>query len=240
MTTARPAGCVVLGVLDLTPGSCADGGRPAVARGLALAAAGADQVDVGGGPVRGTARVDEDVELRRVLPVVGELAAAGVAVSVQTTRARVADEAIDAGAVLVDDTSGGRADPRMAEVVAATGVTWVLGHGPARRDVVREASDVLRAQVDAALAAGVGEEQLVLGLAPAEDLTLLAHLDEFLALGLPVLVGAARGGPAALVTAVLAAQAGAWRVRVHDAAAAADAVRVVTAVRQAVGTPPGY
>ena len=249
MTTDRPGRCVVLGVLDVTSAACSDDDdwsatERAVARGMALAAAGADHVDVGSASCRpGADRVDEAEEVRRVVPVVGELAAAGVAVSVDTTRARVAAAAIDAGAVLVDDVSGGHADPTMADVVAATGVTWVLGHrrGPGRtvdaaashRDVVREACGELRARVDAALAAGVGTGQLVLGLDPADDLTLLAHLEEFVARGLPVLVGASCGDAAPLVTAVLAAQAGAWGVRVHDAAAAADAVRVVTAVRQA-------
>jgi dihydropteroate synthase len=263
-----------MGVLNVTPDSFSDGGRwlatgSAVAHGRALAAAGADYVDVGGESTRpGAERVDEAAEIGRVVPVVGALAAAGIAVSVDTTRARVAEAAIGAGAVLVNDVSGGRADPRMAGVVAAAGVPWVLMHwrGHSRdmyaaadyRDVVREVRDELLSRVDAALAAGVGEEQLVLdpglGFAkrPPHDLALLAHLDELVVMGFPLLVGASRksflgavlspgGEPrpagerdaATLATTVLAAQAGAWGVRVHDAAASADAVRLLAAVQHA-------
>jgi dihydropteroate synthase len=271
----RPGRCVVMGILNVTPDSFSDGGRwagteAAVAHGRTLAASGADYVDVGGESTRpGAQRVAAEEEIQRVLPVIGELAAAGVAVSVDTTRARVAEAAIGAGAVLVNDVSGGLVDAGMAEVVAATGVPWVLMHwrGPSRqmyaaadyRDVVREVRDELLARVDAALAAGVDEGQLVLdpglGFAkhPQHDLALLAHLDDLVALGLPLLVGASRksflgavladagGGsrPAAqrdhatLATTVLAARAGAWGVRVHDAGASADAVRLVSAVRQA-------
>ncbi len=140
---------------------------------LAVAVAGADYVDVGGESTRpGAKRVDVEEEIRRVLPVISELTAAGVAVSVDTTRARVAEAAIGAGGVLVNDVSGGLADPGMADVVAATGVPWVLMHwrGPSQqmyaaadyRDVVREVRDELLVRVDAALAAGVGGGQLLL------------------------------------------------------------------------------
>jgi dihydropteroate synthase len=271
----RPGRCVVMGILNVTPDSFSDGGRwaateAAVAHGSALATAGADYVDVGGESTRpGAERIDVAEELRRVLPVIGELASAGVAVSVDTTRAAVAEAAIGAGAVLVNDVSGGLVDPAMAEVVAATGVPWVLMHwrGPSRlmyapadyHDVVREVRDELLARVDAALAAGVCEGQLVLdpglGFAkrPPHDLALLASLDQLVALGFPLLVGASRksflgavladagGGPrpaperdhATLATTVLAAQAGAWGVRVHDAGSSADAARLVAAVHGA-------
>ena len=264
-----------MGVLNVTPDSFSDGGRwlatdAAIAHGAALAAAGADYVDVGGESTRpGAERVDVAEEVRRVLPVVSELTAAGIAVSVDTTRARVAEAAIGAGAVLVNDVSGGLADPAMADVVAATGVPWVLMHwrGPSRqmyaaagyRDVVREVGEELLVRVEAALAAGVGEGQLVLdpglGFAkhPPHDLALLAHLDQLVALGFPLLVGASRKSflgavlatagrgsrpaaerdPATVATTVLAAQAGAWGVRVHEAGASADAVRLLAAVRQA-------
>jgi dihydropteroate synthase len=271
----RPGRCVVMGVLNVTPDSFSDGGQwlatdAAVAHGVALAAAGADYVDVGGESTRpGAQRVDAAEEVRRVLPVIGALTAAGIAVSVDTTRAQVAEAAIGAGAVLVNDVSGGLADPAMADVVAATGVGWVLMHwrGHSRAmyaaadygDVVGEVTGALLARVEAAQAAGVARGQLVLdpglGFAkhPPHDLALLAHLDELVALGLPLLVGASRksflgavlatgGGPprpaaerdaATLATTVLAAQAGAWGVRVHDAGASADAVRLLAAVRQA-------
>jgi dihydropteroate synthase len=267
--------CTVMGVVNVTPDSFSDGGRyattdAAVAHGLALRAAGADFVDVGGESTRpGAARVDADTELRRILPVVAELTAAGVPVSVDTMRASVAGAAIDAGAVIVNDVSGGRADPRMAAVVAGGGASWVLTHarGASRdmyatagyADVVQEVAAELRARVDDAVAAGVDPDRLILdpgiGFAkrPQHNWTLLAHLDALVALGFPLLVGASRksfladvlpGSRAAadrdaatVATTVMAALAGAWGVRVHDAAASVDAVSVVAALRATRGAP---
>jgi dihydropteroate synthase len=268
---ARPGRCVVMGILNVTPDSFSDGGRhgtveAAVAHGMHMASTGADYVDVGGESTRpGAGRVAPDEELRRVLPVVAELAGLGVAVSIDTTRASVASAALAAGAVLVNDVSGGLADPAMARVVADAGVPWVLMHrrGDSRDmyaaatydDVVADVRRELSARVDAALAAGVAAENVVvdpgLGFAkqPEHDLALLAGLDRIGALGFPVLVGASRkrflgallaapdGRPrppdqrdrATLATSVLAARAGAWGVRVHDVAGSADAVRVVAA-----------
>jgi dihydropteroate synthase len=197
--------------------------------------------------------------------VVAELARRGVAVSIDTTRSQVAAAALAAGATMVNDVSGGLADPAMALVVADAGVPWVLMHRRGTsRDMYGEASyddvvaDVRRElcdRVDAALAAGVAADRLVvdpgLGFAkrPEHDLALLAGLDDLTELGFPVLVGASRkrflgallaagGAPrppdqrddATLATSVLAARAGAWGVRVHDVAGSADAVRVVGAV----------
>jgi dihydropteroate synthase len=272
---ARPGRCVVMGVLNVTPDSFSDGGHhdtveAAVAHGLHLAVAGADYVDVGGGSTRpGAHRVDPDEELRRVLPVVAELARLEVAVSIDTTRASVATAALAAGAVMVNDVSGGLADHAMAGVVADAGVPWVLMHrrGDSRDmyaeatydDVVADVRRELCQRVDAALAAGVAAERIVvdpgLGFAkqPEHDLALLAGLDRIIELGFPVLVGASRkrflgallaspdGQPrppdqrdrATLATSVLAARAGAWGVRVHDVAGSADAVRVVAAVSAA-------
>jgi dihydropteroate synthase len=256
---ARPGRCVVIGILNVTPDSFSDGGRhdtvdAAVMHGLAMAAAGADYVDVGGESTRpGAHRVEPDDELRRVLPVVAELVRSGVAVSVDTTRSTVAAAAIQAGAGVVNDVSGGRADPAMARVVAEAGVPWVLVH---RRG---HSHDMYARAVDAALAAGVAAERLIvdpgLGFAkhPEHDLALLAGLDHLTDLGFPVLVGASRkrflgsllatpdGCPrppaardsATLATSVLAARAGAWGVRVHDVAGNADAVRVVAATTSA-------
>jgi dihydropteroate synthase len=268
-----------MGILNVTPDSFSDGGRydapgAAVAHGLAMVADGADYVDVGGESTRpGADRVDLDEELRRVLPVVTELARQGTAVSVDTTRARVAAAALEAGAVLVNDVSGGLADPDMARVVADAGVPWVLMHwrGHSREmasaavydDPVAEVRRELLDRVDAALAAGVHAEQVVLdpgfGFAKElpHDLALLAHLDAFVELGFPLLVGTSRKrflgrvltgddarvptpaerDTATLATSVLAAQAGAWAVRVHAVAATVDAVRVVTAVRGAAAPP---
>ncbi|MFJ9582325.1 dihydropteroate synthase [Streptomyces acidicola] len=263
-----------MGVVNVTPDSFSDGGLyvttdAAVTHGLALRSAGADYVDVGGESTRpGADRVDLADELKRVVPVVRELAAAGVPVSIDTTRAAVADAAVAAGAVLVNDVSGGLADPAMARVVAAAGVPWVLNHsrGASRDmyaaavydDVVREVSVELMMRVNAAVEAGVRPDQLILdpGLGFAkrggQNWSLLADLDELVDLGFPVLVGASRkhflgdalfgdgihrpatGRDAAtLATTVIAARAGAWGVRVHDVAASADAVRVVSALGQA-------
>jgi dihydropteroate synthase len=277
----RPGRCVVMGVLNVTPDSFSDGGcfadtASAVAHGLAMHAAGADFVDVGGESTRpGADRVDAQEECRRVLPVIRELAAAGVRTSVDTTRAEVAEAAITAGAALVNDVSGGLADDGMAKLVAETGIPWVLMHwrGHSREmyaaarygDVVTEVCAELTARVEDVVAAGVAPEQLVLdpGLGFAKNAdhnwALLAGLDRLVGIGLPVLVGASRksflgrllAGPdgkarpaegrddATLATTVLAAEAGAWGVRVHDAAASMDAVRTVAAVRAARGARHG-
>src|SRR5947209_6949597 len=126
--------CLVMGVVNVTPDSFSDGGQflgaeAAVARGLALVAEGADLVDVGGESTRpGAGRIDVIEEMRRVLPVVAGLAAAGVVVSVDTMRADVADAALAAGAALVNDVSGGLADPAMAELVADAQVPYVAMH----------------------------------------------------------------------------------------------------------------
>lgn len=210
----RPGRCAVLGVLNVTPDSFSDGGRyldrgHAVAHGVAMRDAGADLVDVGGESTRpGAGRVDADVERDRVVPVVRELVAAGVQVSVDTTRASVADAAVEAGASVVNDVSGGLADPRMAEVVAAARVPWILMHwrGHSERmselasyeDVIGEVRAELVGRVDAAVLAGVDPGRIVLdpglGFAKtaAHNWALLRRLDVLVDLGFPVLVGASR------------------------------------------------
>jgi len=240
----HPGRCVVMGVLNVTPDSFSDGGcfadtASAVAHGLAMHAAGADYVDVGGESTRpGADRVDADEEGRRVLPVIRELAAAGVRTSVDTTRAEVAEAAIAAGAVLVNDVSGGLADKNMAELVAEAGVPWVLMHwrGHSREmyaaaqygDVVTEVCAELMARVEDVVAAGVAPEQLVLdpGLGFAKNAqhnwALLARLDRIVALGLPVLVGASRK---TFLGRLLADEAGAVRpAEQRDAATLATTV----------------
>lgn len=206
--------CAVMGVLNVTPDSFSDGGHwfdPAAAlkHGVDLAAEGADLVDVGGESTRpGAARVDEEEELRRVIPVVRGLAAEGVLVSVDTMRARVAEQAIDAGAVLVNDVSGGLADPDMLTAVAAGGVPFVVMHWrgfshamdsrAVYGDVVGEVVAELRARMDAVVSAGVPPERLVIdpGLGFAKlaqhDLSLVAGLADLRALGRPVLVAGSR------------------------------------------------
>src|SRR5258707_3162690 len=173
---AHPSGlpdrgrCLVMGVVNVTPDSFSDGGawlaaQAAVSHGLQLTAEGADIVDVGGESTRpGAQRVDEEEELRRVAPVIAELAGAGLTVSVDTMRAAVAEFALGAGARMVNDVSGGRSDPRLPRLVADAGVPYVIMHsrGPSRDmqeravydDVVREVRDELRQPVGAVTAAG--------------------------------------------------------------------------------------
>lgn len=212
---AAPAGaCRVMGVLNVTPDSFSDGGRyldhvAAVARGFALVGNGADLVDVGGESTRpGAERVDEAEELRRVVPVVRALSSAGVAVSVDTMRATVAERALEAGAVLVNDVSGGLADPAMLPMLAATGAQAVLMHWRAHAstmtqhttygDVVADVRDELARRVDAALAVGVSPGALVLdpgiGFAKTAEQSwaVLAGLPQLAELGFPLLVGASR------------------------------------------------
>ncbi|MEU5796802.1 dihydropteroate synthase [Streptomyces sp. NPDC047813] len=276
--------CAVMGVVNVTPDSFSDGGRwfdttAAVKHGLDLVAEGADLVDVGGESTRpGATRVDEAEELRRVVPVVRGLASEGVVVSVDTMRASVAARALEAGAALVNDVSGGLADPEMIPVVADAGAPFVVMHWRGLLegatvhgvydDVVGEVVDELRARVDAVLAGGIAPDRIVLdpGLGFSKeaehDLALLARLDRLTALGHPLLVAASRkrflgrvlagpgGAPpparerdaATAAVSALAAQAGAWAVRVHEVRATADAVRVARAVeaaRQADGTTDG-
>jgi dihydropteroate synthase len=209
--------CLVMGVVNVTPDSFSDGGAwlepaAAVAHGLQLAADGADIVDVGGESTRpGAQRVDEQEELRRIGPVVSELAAAGLVVSVDTMRAAVAEFALGAGARLVNDVSGGQADPRLPRVVASAGVPYVIAHWrgfsrdmygrAAYDDVVREVREELAARVDAVTEAGVDPDAVVvdpgIGFAKlsGHNWALLSRLDEISRLGgrtFPVLIGASR------------------------------------------------
>ncbi|MFT3660192.1 MAG: dihydropteroate synthase [Gordonia sp. (in: high G+C Gram-positive bacteria)] len=271
-----------MGVLNVTADSFSDGGRyldvdRAVAHGRALADDGADIVDVGGESTRpGADRVDPEIEARRVAPVISALSAEGIAVSVDTMRASVAAAAIEAGAVYVNDVSGGRADADMARVVADAGLPWILMHWrPSNdagagerhfthraedaveyRDVVAEVSGELLGQVDAAVAAGVDPDRIILdpGLGFAKtaehNWALLHALPTLIGLGLPVLVGASRKrflgsllddrdpagrDVATAAISALAAAAGAWGVRVHHVAANRDAVAVAAAWREGGG-----
>ena len=211
--------CLVMGVVNVTPDSFSDGGRwfgttAAVAHGLQLAAEGADIVDVGGESTRpGAERITEAEELARTEPVVTALAQAGITVSVDTTRAVVAERALAVGARIVNDVSGGLADPAMAGLIARTGVPYIVVHwrGPSATmqeravyaDVVAEVRDELSQRVAALIAAGVRPEQLIidpgLGFAklPSHNWELLAALAALAELGhpagpFPVLVGASR------------------------------------------------
>ncbi|WP_035696616.1 dihydropteroate synthase [Glycomyces tenuis] len=264
-----------MGILNVTPDSFSDGGRyldfgDAVGHGEQMAAEGADLIDVGGESTRpGAERVDAATEIARVVDVVAALAERGLAVSIDTTRAAVAAAAIEAGASVVNDVSGGLADPDMAGVVADSGVRWVLmhwrGHSSDMQrlahydNVVADVKAELEDRVEAALESGVDAGRLVLdpGLGFAKtaehNWRLSAHLHEFVALGYPVLFASSRksylgsllgeegGKPrpvgqreaATLATSVLAFEAGAWGVRVHDVAGTADARAVWLATKRA-------
>ncbi len=205
---------LVMGIVNVTPDSFSDGGEffdtdSAVAHGLALADEGADIVDVGGESTRpGSVRVDLDTELARVLPVVSALAEAGIPVSIDTTRAEVATAAVAAGAVLVNDVSGGLADPDMLAAVADCGAAYLAMHWRGHSvdmqtratytDVVAEVIAELDQRVTAARAAGVPGSRIVidpgLGFAKTAEHNweLLRHLDALSALGLPILLGTSR------------------------------------------------
>lgn len=208
---ARP---LVMGVVNVTPDSFSDGGLwastdAAISHALDLVAQGADVIDVGGESTRpGAGRVEVDTELARVLPVVAALADAGVAVSVDTTRAAVAAEAVAAGATIVNDVSGGLADPAMLREVAGAGVTFIAmhwrGHSRTMQDLARYADPVaeiaaeLAERRDAALGAGIDPGRLVLdpGIGFSKDAThnwaVLAGWDAFVALGHPLLLAVSR------------------------------------------------
>jgi dihydropteroate synthase len=240
---------VVMGVLNVTPDSFSDGGRyinldAAVAHGVRMWSEGAQLVDVGGESTRpGAERIDAVTEAARVVPVIRELAAAGVPMSIDTTRAAVAAAALDAGAQVVNDVSGGLADPAMAKVVAGCGCPWVLMHwrGHSRnmrdlatyQDVVAVVRAELVARVDEAVAAGVAPDRLILdpGLGFAKtakhNWQLSAKLDELIALGFPVLFGASRKS---YLGTLLADESGQPRpVRQREAATIATSVLAVAA-----------
>jgi dihydropteroate synthase len=211
---ARSADTVIMGVLNVTPDSFSDGGRwvdadAAIAHARELSDAGADIIDVGGESTRpGAARVDPDAEQSRVIPVIEALSAAGTAVSVDTMNASTARAAVDAGAAIVNDVSGGLADPDMAATVASLDVGFIAMHwrGHSDRmnelarygDVVTDVRDELAERVAALTTAGVRRERIILdpglGFAKngAHNWQLLARLDELAALGHPLLIGASR------------------------------------------------
>jgi dihydropteroate synthase len=204
-----------MGVVNVTDDSFSDGGRyldadRAVEHGLALAAEGAAIIDVGGESTRpGAIRIDPRAETARVVPVVKELASQGITVSIDTMHAGVARAALESGAQMVNDVSGGRADAGMADLLVEADVPWVLMHWrsvsaerphevPRYRDVVAEVRTELLASVDDAVAAGIDPGKLIIdpGLGFAKtgqhNWALLHALPELVATGVPVLVGASR------------------------------------------------
>lgn len=209
-----PGRTLVVGVVNVTPDSFSDGGEwldpeDAIRHGHDLIAEGADVIDVGGESTRpGAVRPEVAEELRRVLPVIRELTAAGAVVSVDTMRAEVAAAAIEAGARLVNDVSGGRADPEMLRTIAELGVAYICMHWRGHsedmysravyRDVVADVITELRDQLDQAVAAGITPDRLIIdpgfGFAKTADHNweLLRRLDELDVLGFPLLLGVSR------------------------------------------------
>lgn len=261
-------GTLIMGILNATPDSFSDGGRylseqAAVERGLQLREEGAHLVDVGGESTRpGAEEVEEAEELRRVIGVVGRLAAEGVRVSINTSKPGVAEQCIEAGAAAVNDVAALEADG-MAGLCASAGVGVVLMHmrgnprtmqiDPVYRDAAGEVRRYLRARKEAALAAGVDAQAVAvdpgLGFGKTLDhnLALLAGLPDLAGEGAPVLVGASRkaflgaltGRPVGerdgvtAVSSAVCALYGASIVRVHDAAATRDALLLADAIVQA-------
>lgn len=258
---ASLTGPAVMGVVNVTPDSFSDGGRflavdRAVEHGLRLWAQGAAIVDVGGESTRpGAAPVDVQTELARVLPVVRELCAAGVVVSIDTRHAEVAEATVAVGAAVINDVSGLRS-AAMRRVAAASGVTVVVMHAPVDDpstmqqhavygDVVGEVVSFLRVQAERARDEGVAEVVLDPGIGfgktTAHNLDLLRRLDEVVALGHPVLVGASRKRFVGEITGVeeaderlagtlavhlAAVDRGAAIVRVHDVSEHVQALRM--------------
>ena len=208
---------VIMGVVNVTADSFSDGGRyldvdAAIEHGVALVADGADIIDVGGESTRpGAQRIDTDLEIARIRPVIEGLSSRGIVTSVDTMRAKVAEAALAAGVGIINDVSGGRADPAMAKVVAESGSPWILmhwrptgadyahsGEAAGYSDVVSEVRTELLEQVDAAVKAGVDPGALILdpGLGFAKtgehNWALLQRLPELVELGFPVLIGASR------------------------------------------------
>ena len=261
---------LVMGILNVTPDSFSDGGRfftpvYATRHAVQMAADGADVIDVGGESTRpGSDPVSVSEEIDRVVPVIARLLeeAPGVAVSVDTRKAEVAEAALDAGATIVNDVSGG-ADPAMFDLVRERDAALVLMHmrgepktmqeAPHYEDVVAEVHGYLRERVEAAVFAGIGPERLAIdpGIGFGKDLdhnlTLMHHIDALLDLGRPVLVGPSRKR---FIGAILdlpedqrdegTAGAVAWMVargvhavRVHDVKTIVRAVRVIDAIARA-------
>jgi dihydropteroate synthase len=261
---------LVMGVVNVTPDSFSDGGLygttdAAIQHGFELREQGADVLDIGGESTRpGATRPLVAEELDRVVPVIRALVEQDVPVSVDTMRSEVARAALEAGAVVVNDVSGGLADPQILDVVAEHGAAYVAMHWRAHSnvmqqlasydDVLVEVRDELALRLDAATAAGIAADRLVvdpgLGFAKTADHNweLLRRLPELGTLGVPILVGSSRksflgsllaapdGSPrpvldregANVALTTIAAIQGVWGVRVHEVRGSIDALKVVT------------
>jgi dihydropteroate synthase len=256
---------IVMGILNLTPDSFADGGRfvdpaTALAHAERMIAEGADIIDVGAESTRpypGMRAVSADEELARLMPVLPQIVALGVPVSIDTIKADIAARALAAGATIVNDVWGLQRDPNMAGVVAAHHVPVVVTHN---RETVDPALDILadieaffKRSLEIAARAGIARERIVLdpgigfGKTPEQSLAAIAGLARLRAFGLPLLIGLSRKRfinavvpskpqerlAGSLAGAVVAVLEGAAIVRVHDVAETVQALRVAAAIRAA-------
>ncbi len=256
---------ILMGIINVTPDSFSDGGLwiesiDAVAQGKKLAGEGAAILDIGGESTRpGSAPVDADEEIRRIVPVIQELRdTTKIPISVDTMKARVAAVALEAGASLVNDVWGFQFDPDIARVTAEYGAGCVLMHN--RReidggvDIIGEVKDFWRRSIDLALRAGMRPEQIMLdpgfgfGKTPEQNLQLVRHLPEFLTLNHPILLGVSRKSgigritgqavaaervPGTLAAGLYGVAQGAAILRVHDIAEHRQALQVWSAIERA-------
>ena len=240
---------LVMGILNVTPDSFADGGRhndfeAAVARGLEMISEGVDIIDIGGESTRpGADRISEEEEIARTIPVITELAKHGTPISIDTMRASTAHAAVKAGASIINDVSGGLADPEMLQTAAELKVPYIAMHWRGQSkdmnskaiyaDVVSEVISELNERIEAALAAGIQKDKLIIdpGLGFAKDAehnwAIIDSIDRFVAMGYPVLVGGSRkrflGGEspdereqATIQLTKRLGTTGVWAVRVHS------------------------
>ncbi len=253
-----------MGVLNVTPDSFSDGGRfldpdAAITQARRMIAEGADIIDIGAESTRpygGAKPVSLDEELSRLAPVFQQVAGLGVRVSVDTTKAKVATWAIEAGAVMVNDVWGLQGDPDLAGVVAEHNVAIVIMHNrdaaDAAIDIVADIEAFFVRSLDIAARAGIERQQIILdpgigfGKTPEQSLTAIARLGYFKSFGLPLMVGASRKRfisavvpsqtderlPGSLAAHLLAVANGAAIVRVHDVAETVQALRVADALRR--------
>lgn len=267
----------IMGILNVTPDSFSDGGlyfdpKKAVARGLEMAAEGADIIDIGGESTRpGSLPVPEDEELRRVVPIIRELRAkTDVLLSADTTKASIAEAAFEAGADILNDQSALRFDPGLAAAAARRRAPVILMHmqgtpltmqkAPFYKDVLSEVRDFLKERLEAALAAGIPGQGLIVdpgigfGKRPEDNYTLIRNLDALAPLGRPVCIGISRKsfigrildvGPldrleGTIAAAVLSLAGGAHILRVHDVRAVRRAAAVADAILGREPAPPAW
>ena len=265
---SAPAQTLVMGLLNVTPDSFADGGKhftveDALTHANQMVAEGVDIIDIGGESTRpGAQRVPEDEEARRVLPVLKEALKLGVSVSVDTTRASLAEKAILLGAHYINDVSGGLADSRMASVIGESDIKYVAMHWRAHsahmmqhsqyEDVVTDVKNELASRIEALQSSGVKKKQIIIdpGIGfskePAQNWELLRGLDELNELELPILIGASRKrflgeqlkpeereDASIAVTSFCAAQ-GVWAVRTHSVKPHKDAIAQVAKLQVAL------